>query len=417
MSNRNTMSKNILIIGGGAAGMMAAIAASEKGNRVTLVEKNEELGKKLLVTGNGRCNVTNIAEPREMLAHVVSNGKFLHSAFHGFSSADLIELLEGCGVSLKEEEDGRMFPRTEKAVDVRDALRLLLVERNVNIIRGYEVEGLIIKDGVCEGIKGIAADYTIIATGGMSYPNTGSTGDGFKWAKEAGHTIVKPRPGLTGLIIQEDSLRSLQGISLENAKLSFKEELDNTHPNPKRKPKEKLKTGDIIFTHFGISGPAAIKMSSYLPENCKEIKMDSLPKISRESIESLFINGAKEHGKKEVKTVLAEALPRSFVEFLLTKSDIPEDRRLADMTKVERNKLINEIKEMTFKIEGLQGFNSAMITRGGVATGQIDPKTMESRIVKGLKFAGEVIDVDAETGGFNLQIAWSTGWISGATIC
>lgn len=402
----------LIVVGGGAAGLMAALTAAKRGREVLLIEKNNELGKKLKITGGGRCNVTNIASPEEMIKNTLRNGKFLYHAFHSFDSRTLMKELEAAGIRLKIEEEGRVLPKSNSSQEIINYFIEELNKYNVKIIMNSAVKAVIIKEAAAAGViltndKIIEGNGVIIATGGLSYPTTGSTGDGYVIAKEASHRIVPVKASLVPLKLKENWITKLMGISFENVKLTVV---------IKGKKKTSIE-GSLIFTHFGISGPAVLKLSSYLAD-VKErqefsIGIDLLPEKEEGYIEGLLVDGIDGNRNKTVKNTLTGMLPKAFVEELLEFLQIAGDTPLNQLTKSNRNKIIQYIKDFRATIIGSMGIKEAIITSGGVDIKEINPKTMESKLVQGLYLAGEVMDVDALTGGYNLHIAFSTGFIAG----
>lgn len=403
---------SIIVIGGGAAGIMAAISASKMGKEVVLIEKNNDIGKKLSITGGGRCNITNICEPEEMIKKVVSNGKFLYSALNTFSSSDLMKFIEDNGIGLKIEEEGKVFPKSDCSSDIIELFKNLLYRYQVKLYLGSEVKEVLVKGNRVVGIKLnnemiIKAKSVIVATGGMSYSHTGSTGDGYRFAKLLGHTIIPPKPSLTPIEIEEEWVKDLMGISLPDVIIRFKTE----------KNKKIQARGSLLFTHYGISGPVVLEISAYinqyLKDISKKIKIDLLPDTSEINLEKILLSGRNEDSNKTVKTVLSQLLPKKLNIKILSLLGISEEVSLNQLTKKDRNRIIQFIKNAEFTVLKLRGMREAIVTSGGVSVKEINSKTMESKLVDGLYFAGEVIDIDALTGGYNLQIAFSTGYIAG----
>ena len=413
--------KKVIIIGGGPAGIMSAISAAKRGNEVTILEQNSELGKKLLITGNGRCNITNSAEPEKLLLHVYRNPKFLTTAFRNFTSRDLLALLHSHGLKTKEEAGGRVFPVSDDAKEVRDLFLTILKAEGVTIEKNFRVEDLIIEDGCCKGIRGaepkqdsyidMYADVVILATGGLAVPSTGSKGWGLKKVADLGHEIIEPIPGLSPIKLNGSWWKELQGLTLKDVRLY-------------RSKKEEV-IGDLLFTHFGISGPTAIRMSSLMGKNRSSqgaapetnqttiLLIDAIPTVSREELDSIIKTETQTQGNRQVRTILNELAPKDFIKALFDLYNIPRERKLGDLSKKERSQIIEGLKALPLEVKGVAGFEQAIITSGGISTKEINPKNMESKLIKNLRFAGEIIDVDAETGGYNLQIAWSAGWAAG----
>ena len=392
--------------------MMAAIAAARCGNSVSLYEKNEKLGKKLYITGKGRCNVTNACSREELFASVMSNRKFLYSAFYGFGNEDVMELLEELGCPLKTERGQRVFPVSDKSSDVIQAMARELRRLRVRIHLNQPVRRLWIQDGSCRGIvlesgETAEAEKTIVATGGLSYVTTGSTGDGYRFAKEAGHSVTELYPSLVPLETKESWASELQGLSLKNVELrvySGRKEIFRDF-------------GEMLFTHYGISGPLVLSASSvFAPYEKKgegRAVIDLKPALTREQLDQRLLRDFEAASKKQFCHSLDHLLPKKLIPVVLSLSGTDPEKKVNAVTKEERQRLADILKGMELHIAGLRGYNEAVITKGGISVKEINPGTMESRLVPGLYFAGEVLDLDALTGGFNLQIAWSTGWAAG----
>lgn len=404
------MSK-VIVVGGGAAGMMAAIAAGKNGNSVELYEKNEKLGKKLFITGKGRCNVTNAADVETLLNNVVRNRKFLYSAFYGFDNMALCEMIEEAGCKLKTERGDRVFPESDHSSDIIKALEKLLQKYHVSVHLKAEVKSILAEDGEAKGIKlsdgkKIFGDAVIVCTGGYTYPLTGSTGDGYRFAKDTGHTVTEVAPSLVPFETSEKWAKDLMGLSLKNVNLTL------------ISGKKKLYDGfgEMLFTHFGISGPLVLTASCYYDDKkypeCKVI-IDLKPALSLEQLDKRLIREFEANVNKQFDNALASLLPSKMIPVMVELSGIPADKKIHDITKQERADFAALLKHVEMNITGTRGPEEAIITRGGVSVKEIDPGTMESKSVKGLYFAGEVLDLDAVTGGFNLQIAWSTGYAAG----
>ncbi len=419
------MSK-IIVVGGGAAGMMAAIAAAEKKHHVVLMEKNEKLGKKVYITGKGRCNVTNACGREEFFSHIVTNPKFLYSAFDGFSNWDLYASLEEWGLPLKTERGQRVFPKSDKSSDVIKTLQRRLERLGVEILLHTKVEKLLcenLPDGtrICKGVaangKSCCADGVIIATGGLSYPQTGSDGDGYRFAKEQGHHVTPLYPSLVGFRCQEEVPARLQGISLKNVSVRV-DALDEQGNTAGNKP-EYSGFGEMLFTHFGVSGPLMLTASALLASHMngkKRLTIDLKPALSREQLDRRLLKDFEEHRQKSFKAAVGGILPVRLLDEVILASGISPEKRVSEISKKERINFIEQLKGFPLTITGLLGYNEAVVTKGGVAVSEINPKTMESKLVSRLFFAGEVLDLDAFTGGFNLQIAWSTGHAAGSHI-
>ncbi|ACB84446.1 NAD(P)/FAD-dependent oxidoreductase [Natranaerobius thermophilus] len=408
------MSKKVVIIGGGPAGMMAAISASESKNtdEVILIEKNAELGKKLKITGGGRCNVTNDSDPSGIMNNVVTNKKFLTKSLQRFTPKDLMELIEKEGCPLKVEENGTVFPKSESSQDIVQVFHKLLNRRNVQLNYQVEVERIMTDKNHVTGIrlrdgKKITADRVILATGGFSYPKTGSTGSGYELARELGHTITPLRASLVPMEIREKWLTDLSGISFKNIIIKTKST---------KKSKPKTFQGDLLITHFGISGPAPFQLSTLMkdmeiPTEGHEIAIDFVPNSSHEKLQDEF-NSLKQTNK-QVSTILTKYWPKNFVLKLLEQLNIGSTLSMNQLSKKDKNKLITNLKDFKITILKLKSIKEATVTSGGVSVKEVDPSTMESKKITGLYFAGEVLDVDALSGGFNLQIAFSTGHLAG----
>lgn len=407
---------DVLIIGAGAAGLIAAGVASMAGKKVVLLERNERPARKVMITGKGRCNVTNDCNSLdELIANVPVNGRFLYSAFSRFMPSDTIELFEDMGVELKTERGNRVFPVSEKAVDIVDALIAFGTDDGAEIIKGRAKE-LIIEDGTVKGVvtydgDKLFAEKVIIATGGKSYPATGSTGDGYELAKQAGHSIVPLKPSLISLECHEGFCTDLQGLSLKNVSIKV---ID------KKKNKEIYEDfGEMIFTHFGVSGPMILSASSHMREMEKgryEIHIDMKPRLTPEQLDARILRDFSENNNKNFINSLGGLLPRKMIPVVVKLSGIKSTEKVNQITKDQRQKLVSVLKDIKVTVNDFSPIEEAIITSGGVKTGEINPKTMESKLVKNLFFAGEVIDVDAYTGGFNLQIAFSTGHLAGENV-
>ena len=402
----------ILVIGGGAAGMMAAVFAARAGAEVTLLEKNEKLGKKVYITGKGRCNLTNDCDLDEFLAQVPRNPRFLYSALSFFSSRDMMALMEENGCPVTVQRGRRVFPTSEKASDVTKALTGLLRKWNVRIRLNSDVRCLKTENGLITGAEltdgtFLSADAVILACGGLSYPSTGSTGDGFRFAEALGHTITPPSPVLVGLETEETWPRSLQGLSLRNVTLSL--------VSGKKTLYSEL--GEMLFTHFGISGPLVLEASCHLPQPAKggRLFIDLKPGLTREQLDARLRRDFTEAGKKQLKSVLPGLLPASFAAIFPGLCGISPDLPCNQITAAQREQLLAALKALPLTIKAPRPIDEAVVTRGGVSVKEIEPGTMRSKLIPNLYFAGEMIDVDAHTGGYNLQISWSTGALAGAS--
>jgi len=403
----------VIVVGAGAAGLMAAgTAAMCENTEVLLFERNQRPGRKLLITGKGRCNVTNACSNDELIEAVYENGRFLYSAFNSFNSWDTIDLFEELGVPLKIERGQRVFPTSDKAVDIVDALVKFALKKNVKLIN-KRVEALILDEGNLVGVKtedktDYRADRVIIATGGKSYPLTGSTGDGYKLAKQVGHSIITPRPSLVPFDIEEKSCAKMQGLSLKNVAIKV-----NDSYNGKSVYSD---FGEMLFTHFGISGPVVLSASSHIKDmetGRYEFIIDLKPALDEQQLDARIRRDFDEQSNKIFSNSLFKLLPSKMVPIIVDRSGIPANCKVNQITKEMRASLIKTLKEFRLTINGFRPIEEAIITSGGVKVSEINPKTMESKLVKGLYFAGEVIDVSAYTGGFNLQIAFSTGHLAG----
>lgn len=395
----------VIVIGGGAAGMLAANYAAINGDSVTVIEKNEKLGKKLYITGKGRCNVTNDCDEQEFLSNVNRNSKFLMSSIYSYSSKDLMGFLESNGLPLKVERGNRVFPLSDKSSDVISCFEKALKRNKVDVKLNEEVVDVLESDGrisaVVTNICTYEADKVIICTGGISYRATGSTGDGFTFAKKFGHSVTPLYPSLTGLNIKGEDYKPLQGLTLKNVNLTL-------NLGGKAVYSE---LGEMLFTHFGISGPLVLTASSYISGNNVDnykISIDLKPALSNKQLSDRIIRDFEKYKNKQLKNSLDDLLPKALIPLIIKRSGISENKRNNEITVEERERLIKVLKNLDFIPYSLRDFNEAIITRGGINVKEINPKTMESKLVKGLYFAGEVIDVDAFTGGFNLQIAFST---------
>lgn len=414
---RETMTEKFefdaVIVGAGAAGCVAAGYAAQRGKSVLLLERNKRPARKILVTGKGRCNVTNECEPEEFLRHVRRNPRFLYSAISRFAPKKTMELFEGLGVALKTERGRRVFPVSDRAMDIADALQLFIRNKNITVAEG-RAERLVFEDGVLIGVadddgKFYRAQKVLIATGGMSYPLTGSCGDGYKLAKQAGHTVAEPRASLVGISTKEN-LSDAAGLSLKNVTLRL-------YKAGKKKPVyEEL--GEMLITHEGVSGPLVLTASTYTepPLSDWSMELDLKPALSESELDARILRDFSEKLNRDFINSLDALLPKSFVPYVVAASGISPETKVNSVTKEQRAALVKAVKHFVLTPTGLDPIETAIITAGGVSVKEIDPKTMESKLIPGLFFAGEVLDLDAETGGYNLQIAFATGYAAGTAI-
>ncbi len=400
----------VIIVGGGAAGMIAAIFAAKNGNDVLLLEKNEKLGKKIYITGKGRCNLTNDVSAREFFDFVVNNPKFLYGAINAFPPQAVKDFFEENGLRLKTERGNRVFPASDKASDVTKTLEKVMRETGISVRLDTEVKAIITKDGKVTAVKTDKGteycDSVVVCTGGMSYPLTGSTGDGYVFAKAAGHTIVKPRASLVGIELKDNDIYDLQGLSLKNVSIKAVFDGKTVYED----------FGEMLFTHYGISGPIVLSCSCLLNElDLKKVKLvlDLKPALDEKTLDNRLIREIDSAKGKEIKTVARSLAPSSLVPFILKRAKIHPDKKCGELTREERRKLVSVFKNVELWPRELRPLSEAIITAGGVNVKEINPKTMESKIITGLFFAGEVLDVDCFTGGFNLQTAFATGFIAG----
>ena len=392
--------------------MMAAISAAQEGCQVLLLEQNEKLGKKLFITGKGRCNVTNAGDGEDFFNHMVSNGRFMYSSFYRFDNSQVMELLETAGLRLKTERGNRVFPESDKSSDVIRTLTRLLDRHSVEVRLNTGVKQLAVEDGVCTGVvlksgKFLEADRVILATGGLSYPSTGSTGDGHRMAAASGHKLKESVPALVPLEVKEPEISSLQGLSLKNVAVTI---------GGGKKP---LYTdfGEMLFTHFGVSGPCILSASSKITRKLLQeelpLYIDLKPALSLEQLDERIRRDFEEAPNRQFKNSLDRLLPAKMIPLIVERSGINPDKQVNEVTREERQSLAALLKRLVWTLTGTRGFNEAIITQGGVAVSEVNPSTMESKRVKHLYIAGELLDLDAVTGGYNLQIAWSTGYAAG----
>ena len=411
---------NVIVIGGGPAGMMAAITAAEYGNNVTIIEKNSDFGKKLLITGKCRCNITSSLYMSEFIKNTPGNGQFLYSAFQNYTNTDIIDFLKNQGLEVKEERGNRIFPVTDKSIDVLNCFKSKINELKIKKLFNTRVQKILVQNGEVLGVRTekeiIQTDKIILATGGKSYPLTGSTGDGYLIAKNIGHKVTEIRPSLVPLVIYEkNECKEMQGLSLRNVGIKIIDESKN-----------KLiyeDFGEMIFTHFGISGPTILSGSAHLvrykeidnlmKEQKIKLQIDLKPALTEEQLDERILRDFKEFKNKQFKHALDKLLPQKMIPIVIEKTKINEEKRVNEITKEERRNLVKVLKKFELTIKDFRPVEEAIITSGGINIKEINPKTMESKLVKGLYFAGEIIDVDSYTGGFNLQIAYSTGYTAG----
>ena len=401
---------DILVVGGGAAGLMAAYAAGKEGADVLLLEHNEKTGKKIYITGKGRCNLTNDCTRDEFMREVARNPRFLFSALNALSPQDMMDLMESHGLPLTVERGRRVFPASQKASDVTRTLMAMLKEVHASVRLHVDVEHLLIRDGRISGVKTkdgeeISAGAVILATGGMSYPLTGSTGDGYRMAKEAGHTVTAPLPSLTALETKEDWPRQLQGLSLKNVTLSL------------RAGKKKLyeEQGEMLFTHFGISGPLVLEASCHLPEALEGVSLhlNLKPALTPEQLSARLQREFDAQPRRALSTVLQTLLPQRLAALFPDLAGVDGNRTCAEISRQERTLLMEKLQDLPLTISRRRPLSEAIVTRGGIPVKEVDPGTMHSRIMPGLYLCGELLDVDAHTGGYNLHIAFSTGYLAG----
>ena len=410
----------VIVIGGGPAGMMAAISSAENGNEVILLEKMQSLGRKLLITGKGRCNITSSLDMDEFIKNTPGNGMFLYSCYKQFTNQDIINFLKEQGLKVKEERGNRIFPVTDKSIDVLKCFTKKIKELNIKVEYSTKVEEILIEENKIVGViangNKMKADKVILATGGKSYPLTGSTGDGYELVKRLGHTVTEIKPSLVPLeSYYKDMCKELQGLSLRNVKIKLKDIENNKIIYED--------FGEMIFTHFGVSGPTILSSSAHLVryKNIVEkfrnrkiiLSIDFKPALAEEKLDERILRDFNNQNNKQFKNSLNELLPQKLISTIVERSEINPDKKVNEITKEERKNLVKLLKEFNIEIKGFRPIEEAIITSGGVNIKEINPKTMESKIIQGLYFAGEIIDVDSYTGGFNLQIAYSTGYVAG----
>lgn len=411
---------HVIVVGGGAAGMFAAIAAAKNGHQVTLYEKNEKLGKKIFITGKGRCNITNAADMEELFDAVVTNSKFLYSSFYGYTNQNVIDFFEDAGVPVKIERGNRVFPTSDHSSDVIRALEREMKKAGVKVCLNTEVKSVEAENGkfdrvVLKDTTTQTADACIVATGGLSYRSTGSTGDGFRFAESVGHKVTQCFPSLVPMETKEPWICELQGLSLRNVEAKI---LDGK--------KELYKDfGEMLFTHFGVSGPLIISASSYVGKKFMDkkgqkkeltLEIDLKPALTEEQLDQRVLRDFEENHNRQFKNAITKLFPTKLIPVMLELGGIDPEKKVNSIEKEERKQFVHLMKHFRMTLTGLRDYPEAIITKGGVNVKEIDPGTMESKLVKGLYFAGEVLDLDALTGGFNLQIAWSTGYAAGNAI-
>lgn len=405
----------VIVIGGGPAGMFASYFAAKSGHQVFLLEKNEKLGKKLYITGKGRCNITNAADMEELFEAVVSNRKFLYSAFYSFDNQSVMDFFHEYGLETKIERGNRVFPVSDHSSDVIKTLEKALKEVGVSILLNTKVKELLIYEktvqgvALCDGTK-MMADNVVVATGGFSYQSTGSDGDGYRFAENSGHRLIPRTPSLVPFNIKENWVKELQGLSLKNVAIEITDGKKTVYSD----------FGKMLFTHFGVSGPMILSASASIkPELFQKelvLHLDLKPALDMEQLDKRLLRDFEENKNRQYKNSLNKLLPATLIPVFLENSGIDPEKRVNEITKEERLSIMSTLKNMTMTIEGLRGFNEAIITKGGISVKDINPSTMESKLISKLYFCGEVLDLDAYTGGFNLQIAWSTGYLAGISI-
>jgi len=407
--------KTVGVIGAGAAGLMAAGRAAERGHRVVIFEKNNTAGRKIRLTGNGRCNVTNVSDMETFISNIPGNGRFLYSSLNLFSNRNVMDFFREMGLQLKVERDNRVFPESDSAEDVVDVLLKYAKMHNVEFMFNSRVDEILAENGNVTGIRLCSGeiwklDAVIVATGGVSYPGTGSTGDGHRMAEKLGHTIIPLKPSLVPLNVKENWARELQGLSLKNAAVKLFDEKGRILFSD---------SGEMMFTHFGVTGPLILKASRHFSvSGCRSafLAVDLMPGLTAEELDKRIQNDLSKFSRKMFKNFLDELLPNLLVPVIVRLSGIPPEKPSNQVTREERQQIVSLLKNLTLEITGCRSFNEAIVTAGGVSVREINPKTMESRLIRGLYFAGEVMDVDAYTGGFNLTIAFSTGYTAGNSV-
>lgn len=408
------MSK-VIVIGGGPAGMFAALFAAKCGHKVILIEKNEKLGKKLYITGKGRCNITNAGDMEDLFAHVVSNPKFLYSAFYSYDNQMVISFFEENGLRTKVERGNRVFPVSDHSSDVIAVLHKALLREKVEILLHTQAKDLTVCEHCVKGVvlsdkKEIYADAVIVATGGMSYPSTGSTGDGYRFAERLGHRLTTATPSLVPFEVNEPWCSALQGLSLKNISITIKNEKKTLYED----------FGEMLFTHFGVSGPVILSASAAIrPEEIKKglsLWIDLKPALDEDTLDKRVLKDFEEAKNKQFKNAVSHLFPAKLIPVMVGLSGIDPDKKVNEISKEDRKAFVHLIKNLCLTVTGTRGFKEAIITKGGVSVKDVNPSTMESKLISGLYFCGEVLDLDAYTGGYNLQIAWSTGYLAGISV-
>lgn len=407
--------KRVIVVGGGPAGMFAALAAAGKGHFVTLLEQNEKLGKKLYITGKGRCNITNAGEMENLFQNVVSNSKFLYSAFYGYDNQRVVDFFETHGVKTKIERGNRVFPQSDHSSDVIAALNRALRQAKVEVRLHVRVEKILKREGEVEGVllsdgSKIDAEAVVLATGGFSYQSTGSRGDGYGFARELGHTVTDLYPSLVPMNAKESYVTAMQGLSLKNVQVTVKDNKKILFQD----------FGEMLFTHFGVSGPlilsASSQMGRILLKRELAMEIDLKPALTKEQLDNRILREFEANRNRQFKNVLNSLLPAKMRPVFAVLCKAQQEKKVNEITREERGELLTLLKHFPVTLTGLRGFDEAIITKGGISVKEVNPSTMESKILSGLFFAGEVLDLDALTGGYNLQIAWSTGYLAGSSI-
>lgn len=408
------MKADVVVIGGGAAGMMCAVSAAQRGLSVTLLEPNKILGKKLRITGKGRCNVTNNCEIKEFMAHIPGDGRFLYSALNRLPPRETMALFESFGVPLKTERGNRVFPVSDRSHDIANALERAMKDADVRVLQ-EAATGICTADGAVSAVETttgrMACAAAVVCTGGLSYPLTGSTGDGYRFAERMGHTIIPARPSLVPLESDDPWCAEMQGFSLRNVTLTVYDEANKIVYSD---------LGEMLFTHFGVSGPLVLSASAHMRDfqtHRYRLSIDLKPGLDEKKLDARVLRDFEKYANREFKNALYDLAGRTMIPVLIRLSGIPEDTKVHSVTREQRRALVALLKHFPVSVTGTRPVDEAIVTSGGVALKEVNPRTMESKLVSGLYFAGEVLDLDAYTGGFNLQIAWSTGWTAGQSVC